>query len=100
MSSRNMRLSENEKEDAVNISKALFESKERMHEFSVAQTIENVLSRINGIDSLESEYFEIVDGDTLLPVANWTDSDYIVGCVIAFCGQVRLIDNIIYKTKY
>jgi hypothetical protein len=28
---------------------------------------------------------------------NWEDTDYIVGCITVFCGDVRLIDNIKYK---
>ena len=43
------------------------------------------------------EYFEIVDGRTLLPVEEWEESPYIVGCITVYCGDVRLIDNICYR---
>ena len=48
-------------------------------------------------EGLELEYYEVVDGDTLQPVAEWTDAPYIVGCITVYCGKVRLIDNIRYK---
>ena len=52
------------------------------------------------MDGLEVEYFEIVDGHTLLPVNSWDDSDYVVGCITVYCGKtpIRLIDHIRLKT--
>ena len=38
-----------------------------------------------------------VDGNTLQEIEEWSDSDYVVGCIALFCGSVRLIDNIKYK---
>ena len=38
-----------------------------------------------------------VDGNTLQPVKAWDESNYIVGCITVYCGEVRLIDNIKYK---
>ncbi|MDO5571471.1 MAG: pantoate--beta-alanine ligase [Bacteroidales bacterium] len=97
LSSRNMRLSKEQKIEAVNISKTLFESKENMNKMSIQKTIDSVIEKINSIPSLEVEYFQIVDGDTLQNVSAWNDSNYIVGCITVYCGDVRLIDNIIYK---
>ena len=39
----------------------------------------------------------IVDGITLEDISDWKDSDYIVGCITVYCGEVRLIDNITYR---
>ncbi len=97
MSSRNMRLSEKEKADAVAISKALFESKEKMNIMPLSEVRQWVIDTVNSVDALEVEYFDIVDGDTMQDVENWNDSQYIVGCITVYCGEVRLIDNIIYK---
>ncbi len=98
-SSRNMRLSDAERSEAVTISQSLFKSKELMHSQDVAQTITSVIAQVDAQPSLTTEYFQIVDGNTLQPVCSWDDSDYIVGCIAAYCGEVRLIDNIIYKNK-
>ena len=53
------------------------------------------------VECLEVEYFSIVDGNTLLDVENWEDSDYIAGCITVYCGKtpIRLIDHITYKNK-
>lgn len=96
-SSRNERLSKDQKVLAVNISKTLFKSKDEMQQYSVSETRDNVVSTINSFTGLNVEYFEIVDGNTLQSVKDWDDSRYIVGCITVFCGDVRLIDNIKYK---
>jgi len=44
---------------------------------------------------LKTEYFEIIDGYTLLPVKSAAESDYIVAVVASWAGDVRLIDNAI-----
>lgn len=99
LSSRNERLSDEQRTIAVNISQTLFDSVENMSQYSILQTTDNVINKINSIEGLDVEYFEIVDGSTLLPVENWEDSNYIAGCITVFCGDVRLIDNIIYKKE-
>jgi len=99
MSSRNERLTAKQKDIAVNISKTLFESRGWMKSISVEETANNVAGRINSFDGLDVEYYEIVNGYTLQPVSGWEDSNYIVGCIAVFCGDVRLIDNIVYKAE-
>lgn len=97
LSSRNARLSEKERETALHISRTLFESRDFAAGHSLADTAEFVKASIAAVEGLRLEYFQIVDGNTLQPVAEWEDSDYIVGCITVFCGEVRLIDNIKYK---
>ena len=99
MSSRNTLLSADERERALTISRTLFESLEFAKTNSMAQTKAFVENVINGTDGLELEYYQIVDGNTLQEITEWSDSDYAVGCIALFCGKVRLIDNIVYKNK-
>lgn len=99
LSSRNERLSNEQKDLAVNISKALFDSAKMIEQKNVPETAQYVIDNINKYEGLDVEYFEIVDGNSLQQVNNWSDSDYIVGCITVFCGDVRLIDNIIYKNE-
>lgn len=96
MSSRNQRLNENQKNEAVNIYKVLSESKKVYKLETVEEVRAKVIEDINKIDSLEVEYFEIVDGNTLQGIRDWKDTDYAVGCITVFCGEIRLIDNVIY----
>lgn len=99
LSSRNALLSDDERRAALNISKCLFESKEYMKAHTLAETKAFVCDQVNSVDGLEVQYYEIVDGDTLVSLADWSDSDSVVGCITVFCGSrpVRLIDNIRYK---
>lgn len=93
LSSRNQRLSDEEKQIAVNISQTLFASMNWAKTASVAEVQQRVIDTINAMDGLEVEYYEIVDKDTLQPTDCW---DNAVGCVTVYCGPVRLIDNIRY----
>lgn len=97
LSSRNARLSKEEREIALNISQTLFKSRTFAASHSLEETVKFVEDSIAAVDGLRLEYFQIVDGNTLQPVSDWEDSDYIVGCITVFCGEVRLIDNIKYK---
>jgi pantoate--beta-alanine ligase len=97
LSSRNERLTAGQKDIAVNISKTLLESRKWMKILSVQDTIQKVTDMINTFDELSVEYYEIVDGYTLQSVKDWGEAGYIVGCIAVFCGEVRLIDNIVYK---
>ncbi len=93
MSSRNERLSEQEKQTAVNISHILFESRQLTAMQSVSHVQHWVVEQINRIPGLTVEYYQIVDQDTLLPTDTWNNA---IGCVTVYCGPVRLIDNIKY----
>ncbi len=96
MSSRNMRLNSQQRKEAVLISKTLFESRKLADQMSVEELKSWVIETIDQSPDLQTEYFDIVDGDTLQSVSDWMDSDYIVGCIAVFCGEVRLIDNVLY----
>ena len=98
-SSRNALLSPEERETAPLIYRTLKSSIDYAKAHSLKDTHDYVVETINSSPILDVEYFEIVDGNTLLPVADWNDSDYIVGCITVYCGKrpVRLIDHIKYK---
>lgn len=98
LSSRNERLSESERNTATNIYRVLKSSSEELYsKASVLDAVSAVTEKINSFKGLRVEYFDIVDGDTLQSIKDWDESEYIVGCIAVFCGQVRLIDNIVYK---
>ncbi|HET9572077.1 MAG TPA: pantoate--beta-alanine ligase [Bacteroidales bacterium] len=97
MSSRNRRLSSEEREKAPLIAQLLFKSATFVSVKSIPDTISFVKRNLEADPTFRLEYFEIVDGDTLQPVESWEDSNHIVGCIAVFCGPVRLIDNIVYR---
>ena len=96
MSSRNTLLSAEERERALTISRTLFASLSFAKGNTLAATKAFVEDAINETSGLELEYYQIVDGNTLQEIAEWSDSDYAVGCIALFCGKIRLIDNIKY----
>lgn len=93
LSSRNQRLSEEEKSIALNISKTLFASLEWAKTSSVPEVEKRVIDTINAIPRLDVEYYEIVDKTTLQPTNTFQNA---IGCITVYCGPVRLIDNIQY----
>ncbi len=97
LSSRNARLTAEQRQQALQISKTLIASVEYAKTHTLAETKSFVEDGIAKADGLQLEYFEVVDGTTLQEVKEWNDSEYIVGCITVFCGEVRLIDNIKYK---
>ena len=97
LSSRNARLSAEERQQALKISQTLFASRDYAKSHTVAETQKFVEDAIEAAPGLRLEYFELVDGNTLQKIAKWEDTSYAVGCITVFCGEVRLIDNIKYK---
>lgn len=99
LSSRNTLLTNEERSIATNIYKVLVESQSFSKTHTIAETQNYVIDTLNAIEGLEVEYYEIVDGTTLLPLTNWNDSSQIQGCITVYCGArpVRLIDNISYQ---
>lgn len=99
MSSRNKLLTPEERSIAPNIYRVLKESVTFAKTHTVEETHTEVVNALNAIDGLEVEYFQIVDGNTLLDVNDWKGSDYVVGCITVNCGgtPIRLIDHIKYK---
>ena len=96
LSSRNVRLSAEERREAPQIYRILSESRSWAKDMSPQQVIERVTEQINAVPHLRVEYFEIVDTDSLQPIASWSDSPAPHGCITVYCGEVRLIDNIAY----
>lgn len=97
MSSRNVRLTPEQRAIAPAIHRVLAESLAMVPEKSVGEVKRFVTETLDGTPQLKTEYYEIVDGHTMQPIARWEDSALPVGCVTAYCGDVRLIDNITYR---
>lgn len=92
MSSRNTRLSEQERATAVELSKALNYIKRNKNTFNPAQLEAEAIRELNA--NFKVEYIQIVDGNTLQSINNWNQTNYPVVCAAAFLGEVRLIDNL------
>lgn len=97
LSSRNVRLTAEQRQLAPNIYRVLKESCNFAKSHTVAETEKFVVDSLNALPQMEVEYYSIVDALTMQPVSDWADADSITGCITVYCGKVRLIDNIAYK---
>jgi pantoate--beta-alanine ligase len=96
MSSRNVRLTPEQRRFAPVIARTLKESRTFAASKSIQEVETWVKNTLNDTPYMRIEYCEIVDGHTLQPLHDWNETNYAVGCVAVFCGDVRLIDNIKY----
>lgn len=98
MSSRNTRLTPEQREVAPVIHRVLSSSVDWAKDHTLAETKRYVIEEINSFPHMEVEYYEIVDPLTMQPLESWDSlcNGRPVGCVTAYCGKVRLIDNIRY----
>ncbi|MGN0223565.1 MAG: pantoate--beta-alanine ligase [Muribaculaceae bacterium] len=97
MSSRNVRLTAEQRAKAPAIHRILAQSVEdavTCHDIAALQ--QHVVDAINAVDGMEVEYYQIVDALSLQPVESWDGQHPLVGCVTVWMGDVRLIDNIKY----
>lgn len=95
MSSRNLRLSPQQREDALQIYKSLELAQSLKKQHNPIE-VKAKLVEFYQNSPLILEYIEIVDGNTLTALSDvW--SNYTVACVVAYAGEIRLIDNMILK---
>ena len=98
MSSRNVRLTPEQRELAPEIHQVLTDNADMAKDGLDLQSLRDmVVEELNSYDGMEVEYYEIVDPITLQPLENWADAkNGAVGCITVWLGDVRLIDNIKY----
>ena len=97
LSSRNVRLSAEQRQIAPLIAATLKESCTFVLEKSVREVTDWVVTTLNRESEFRVEYFVIADEKTLQPIDDWEESAAPVGCIAVFCGEVRLIDNVKFR---
>ncbi|MBP5994952.1 MAG: pantoate--beta-alanine ligase [Crocinitomicaceae bacterium] len=93
MSSRNMRLSKEERQDALIIIETLRFVEASNSKHSIQETLVAARSLFEQ-GSLSLEYLAIVDPETLHELKDWQENQ--ICCIAAHCGSVRLIDNLLF----
>ena len=92
MSSRNLLLSTTEKMEAAIIFKTLKYCQENISAYT-PQKLQSIAKTFFNKGSLRLEYLEIVSAEGLKPIDDWQQKS--VCCVAAYCGKIRLIDNLV-----
>jgi len=93
MSSRNLRLTQIQRQHAPIIFEALCEIK-NMKDKPVSFIRKYVFDKISQANELKPEYLEIVNPFDLKPVDYLKPDEKYRACIAVFAGEVRLIDNI------
>ncbi len=96
LSSRNQRLSPEQREKAAMIYQTLQQASKWMSQYSPREVEQKALRQLEA-PGFRPEYFEIVDADSLQPAPDFESPSSIVACTAVWAGEVRLIDNLILK---
>lgn len=94
MSSRNLRLSSEQRKLATIFYKALIEAKQKIiANTPVSEVKEFVAKLINAQPHSQLEYFELADSSNLNLLNNVSDGNRPIMCIAGYIGEIRLIDN-------
>lgn len=93
MSSRNKRLSKQQLDDATLIYRTLSEVNRKFKTHSISSLNSLVTERFLTSNSLDLEYFQIANEATLVEAKRKRKNAKYRAFIAAFCGEVRLIDN-------
>ncbi len=93
MSSRNVRLTENQRKESPIIYQILLQAKEYLKNHSIEETKKFVEEKFKET-SFKLEYFEIADEKNLLPAKEKLKDQKLRAFIAVFADEVRLIDNL------
>ncbi len=94
MSSRNIRLTKEERKLAPFIYETLVQARELKETLTPGELKEWLSLQFEMQGSLEMEYFEIVEDKGLTSIVEWDEKVNKVACIAVQLGEVRLIDNL------
>ncbi len=93
-SSRNRRLTPDERINAVAISKSLLEIRENLSPGNTSRLLENAKKNLDSAH-FKTDYISIARATDLQPIVNWNGKEKAVALIAAYQGDVRLIDNML-----
>jgi pantoate--beta-alanine ligase len=94
MSSRNMRLNPEERQQATVFYKALLQAKEALNGGKDLEAVSRMVrNTVESSGSITLEYFEIAESKNLNLLDNVKAAEQPIMCIAGFVGEVRLIDN-------
>ncbi|MDX1461721.1 MAG: pantoate--beta-alanine ligase [Marinirhabdus sp.] len=94
MSSRNKRLTPEQREHATIIYEVLEQTRKNFHQDSIPELTKAAKEAFEGNQYVQLEYFDIADVDTLTTAHSKEEGQKYRAFVAAFVGEVRLIDNV------
>ena len=93
MSSRNRRLTVEERSASLQLSYVLNQIKSKWKMKSPLELMIWYKELLNAHPLIDVEYLEIIDSNSLKPIDNWEVASNAMVCIAAKVGEIRLIDN-------
>ncbi len=94
MSSRNIRLSEEQRKSAGFIYSALLQLKKNVKYLDLKEALEQARETLFKEDNTKIEYIAVVDPNTLLPIEKMDENKTAIALVVVNYFGVRLLDNL------
>lgn len=94
-SSRNVRLTKEQQENATFIFQTLLKAKEKFNAHNAKSLVEEIETDFKNNPNFELDYFQIVNEENLEPVTTYENGAKYRAFVAAKIGSVRLIDNMV-----
>lgn len=93
MSSRNMRLSAEERIVAGMVPDMMQQANRIVKEKGISEAKSFIVNLVSKVSIMKLDYFEICDADTLESLSEYTSQQKSVSLIAVFVGKIRLIDN-------
>jgi pantoate--beta-alanine ligase len=97
MSSRNARLTPEERNSAKEIFSILKQAKEKINSLSFREIEKWGANQIAKVPFLKIEYLQMVDSESLQQADSLQNCNSTTACIAVYAGKIRLIDNIKIK---
>lgn len=94
MSSRNMRLSESERQQALAIYQTLLFLQQQMQPGALEGLVQEARERLT-LQGFRVDYVALHGADDLQPLTSWDGQMRVVALIAAYLHEVRLIDNLV-----
>ncbi|SKB70494.1 pantoate--beta-alanine ligase [Daejeonella lutea] len=94
MSSRNVYLSQEDRQHALALFKSLSKAKADFDTMSISELNRNAMDYLSNAPGIKTEYFEIYNADTFEPTTSKA-TEKVIALVAARVGKIRIIDNMI-----
>jgi len=93
-SSRNLRLTADQRKNATAISEALNDIRQNLTDGNEAPVLGLARKKLDAAD-FKTDYIQVARATDLQPIENWNGKEKAVALIAAFQGDVRLIDNML-----
>ena len=93
MSSRNVRLNEQERLEAAAIPEMMKLGNQILKLYGVAEAKKYIFSVVATIPNMKLDYYEVCDAETLEAISDIKPNQKAVSLIAVFVGNIRLIDN-------